>query len=110
MVPTGESYYFQGVYRFTPRWEGIIRYDVLYSDRNDRDGKQWHATTNMPAHTRFAKDLTAGLRLNVTPELMLRVEYHYVNGTAWLSTLDNPKPSALVEDWHLFAILGSYRF
>ncbi|MBA3756455.1 MAG: hypothetical protein H0X02_09610, partial [Nitrosomonas sp.] len=24
----GESYYFQGEYRFTPKWEGIVRYDV----------------------------------------------------------------------------------
>jgi opacity protein-like surface antigen len=114
---TGESYYFQGTYRFTPQWEGVIRYDVLHTDMNDRDGKEYAAAhlgtatrPGIPAHTRFAKDLTAGVRWNVTPELMLRAEYHYVNGTGWLSNLDNPKPSALIEDWHLFAILGSYRF
>jgi len=109
---TGESYYFQGVYRFTPRWEGIVRYDVLYTNRDDRDGKEFaaHDKRGRPDHTRFAKDLTAGLRLNITPELMLRAEYHYVNGTAWLSTLDNPVSGDLVKDWHLFAILGSYRF
>ena len=42
------------------------------------------------AFTRFAKDITVGLRWNVTPEFMVRAEYHRVNGTGWLSTLDNP--------------------
>ena len=44
----------------------------------------------LPAHNRFAKDITVGLRWNITPEFMLRAEYHRVNGTGWLSTLDNP--------------------
>ena len=36
----GESYYFQGAYRFTPDWEGIVRYDVLFTDKDDRSGKK----------------------------------------------------------------------
>ena len=109
----GESYYFQGVYRFTPEWEAIVRYDVLYTDRDDRDGKKWAASPasgGRPAHTRFAKDITVGLRWNVTPEFMLRAEYHNVNGTGWLSTLDNTAPGDLAQRWHLFSVLGSYRF
>ncbi|MEO7560689.1 MAG: hypothetical protein ABIT23_10590 [Nitrosospira sp.] len=109
----GESYYFQGVYRFTPEWEGIVRYDALYTDRADRDGSKWAtspASRGRPAHTRFAKDITVGLRWNITPEFMLRAEYHHVNGTAWLSTLDNPNTGDLAQRWHLFSVLGSYRF
>lgn len=106
----GESYYFQGVYRFTPAWEAIIRYDVLYTNRDDRSGNKWAAATGGSAHNRFAKDITVGLRWNVTPQFMLRAEYHNVNGTAWLSSLDNTSPSGLVQHWHLFSVLGSYRF
>ncbi len=51
-----------------------------------------------------------GLRWNITPQFMLRAEYHRVNGTGWLSTLDNPNPYATVQHWDLFSILGSYRF
>ena len=40
---SGESYYFQGAYRFTPEWEGIVRYDVLYTDGNDPNGTKWAA-------------------------------------------------------------------
>ncbi|MDE2387631.1 MAG: hypothetical protein KGN35_00870 [Betaproteobacteria bacterium] len=108
----GESYYFQGEYRFTPRVEGIVRYDVLYTDRSDRSGNHWAARTGLHGleHTRFAKDITVGMRWNVTPEFMLRAEYHHVNGTGWLSRLDNPSPRDTVKNWDLFAIQASYRF
>jgi hypothetical protein len=115
----GESYYFQGAYRFTPAWEGFVRYDVLYTNKDDPHGTKWVATnvarnTGL-ADTRFAKDITVGLRWNVTPEFMLRVEYHHVNGNAWLSSLDNPNLNRNVnrdmsQQWDLFTILGSYRF
>jgi hypothetical protein len=106
----GESFYFQGEYRFTPKLEGILRYDVLFTDRADRDGKEFAAKTKNPAHTRFAKDITVGLRWNVTPQFMLRAEYHNVNGTGWLSTLDNIVPQVTDQHWHLFAIQASFRF
>lgn len=105
----GESFYFQGEYRFTPKWEAILRYDVLFTDRDDRDGKRFAAATGGPADSRFAKDITVGLRWNVTPQFMLRAEYHHVNGTGWLSTLDNVRGSTH-QHWDLFAIQGSYRF
>ncbi len=47
---------------------------------------------NIPAHSRFAKDITVGLRWNVTPSIMLRAEYHYINGTGWISPFDNLAP------------------
>ncbi len=63
-----------------------------------------------PDHSRFAKDLTVGLRWNITPSIMLRAEYHRVNGTGWLSTLDNPNPAFTDQHWNLFAAQASYRF
>lgn len=102
----GESFYFQGEYRFTPKWEGIVRYDVLFTDRSDRDGSR-----SAVPHSRFAKDIMVGLRWNVTSEFMLRAEYHHVNGTGWLSRLDNPASEGpLKQHWDLFAIQASYRF
>ncbi|SOD42243.1 porin [Nitrosovibrio sp. Nv4] len=107
---TGESYYLQGAYRITPEWEAMVRYDVLHIDSDDRDGKKWASANGRPAHNRFAKDITVGLRWNITPSFMLRAEYHRVNGTAWLSTLDNSNPADRSQHWDLFSILGSYRF
>lgn len=112
---TGESYYFQGIYRFTPKWEGVIRYDALYTNRADRSGKDYHAThLTTPTYSRYAKDVTTGIRWNVTPAFMLAAEHHYVNGTAWLAPMDNPNLSAggsvHAQHWHLFAVQGSFRF
>jgi Phosphate-selective porin O and P len=113
---TGESFYVQGVYRFHPKWEALLRYDVFFADRNDRNGKeyvQWQQDNNLtprPAHSRFARDLTVGLRWNITPQIMARFEYHYINGTGWLSGLDNSVSSATVKEWDLFAAQLSFRF
>lgn len=108
----GESFYFQGEYRFTPKFEGIVRYDVLFTDRSDRNGKEFAANDplHQPAYSRYARDITVGLRWNVTPEFMLRAEYHHVTGTAWLSTLDNPLRMSTDRTWDLFAVQASYRF
>lgn len=113
---TGESFYVQGVYRFHPKWEALLRYDVFFADRNDRNGKefvQWREDNNLtprPAHSRFARDLTVGLRWNITPQIMARFEYHYINGTGWISGLDNPNVASTVKEWDLFAAQLSFRF
>ncbi len=106
----GESYYLQGTYRFKPNLEAVLRYDVLYANTDDRNGSDFATATGRPAHNRFAKDWTVGLRWNITPEFMLRGEYHRVNGTAWLPLLDNPDLSDTTQHWDLFAVLASYRF
>jgi hypothetical protein len=54
--------------------------------------------------------LTVGLRWNITPQIMARFEYHYINGTGWLSGLDNPVGSATFKEWDLFAAQLSFRF
>lgn len=111
---SGESFYIQGVYRFSPKWEVMLRYDVLFADKKDRNGSKWHEEWGQrlgkPAHTRFAKDFTVGLRWNIKPEIMARLEYHRVNGTAWLSELDNPDSLDTSQHWNLFAAQLSFRF
>lgn len=106
----GESYYLQGTYRLQPKLEALLRYDVLYGDRDDRDGKKFAAASRRPAFTRFAKDWTVGMRYDVTPAFMVRAEYHSVDGTGWLPGLDNPDPTTLERRWNLFMLLGSFRF
>ena len=105
---TGESYYVQGSYRFREDLEGYLRYDVIYDDVNDRNGKQAAAGTGSPAYRGFAKDITAGLRWDVTSWFMLRAEYHQVNGTSWLSPLENQGDTQ--QHWNMFAISASFRF
>jgi hypothetical protein len=118
---TGDSFYIQGTYRFAPKWEAVLRYDQLHWDKDDRHGHQWEEDTGFPAHSRYAKDWTVGLRWDVTSNFMLRAEYHRVEGTGWLSAVENPglrpvpfRPSTMTDEvdknWNLFAVMASFRF
>jgi hypothetical protein len=109
----GESFYVQGAYRFTPDVEGFVRYDVLYSDRDDRNGQAQAARSAalgqpVPAYDFFAKDLATGIRWDVTPWFMLRGEYHYIEGTGWISPLENAGETS--KYWSLFSVSASLRF
>jgi hypothetical protein len=106
----GQSYYIQGSYRLAPKWEALLRYDVLYADSADRDGKAYAAATRRPGFTRFSKDWTTGIRFDLTPEFMLRAEYHRVDGTGYLPAQDNPNPLALERHWDMLMLLASFRF
>ncbi len=107
---TGESVYFQGTYRITPILEALVRYDILYQDRGDRNGDNFSLQSGLPGHLLYSKDWTVGLRWDIMEALMFRIEYHSVDGTAWLPLLDNPDLSSTERYWDLFSILLSYRF
>ena len=113
----GESYYLQGTYRITPKWEAFLRYDVLYWDKDDRGGTHWERDLRRgPYHSAFAKDWSAGVRWDVTENFMLRAEFHNVDGTGWLPVADNPaiidpeQWDSISRRWNLFAMLASFRF
>jgi len=58
----------------------------------------------------FTKDWMIGLRWDISPSLMIRGEYHTINGTSWLSSADNKDRHATEQYWDLFALQISYRF
>ncbi|GBL46621.1 hypothetical protein SFMTTN_2437 [Sulfuriferula multivorans] len=107
---TGSSYYVQGTYRLTPRWSALARYDVTYRDNNDKDGQAFSALIGVPAYSRFAKDLTAGLSYELSNNWLLRGEFHHVDGTAWLPYSDNPNPAATSRHWNMWLFQAAYRF
>ena len=107
---TGESGYLQYTRRFLADWQWFLRYDVLYLDRDDRDGRDFAEATQLPAHSRFAKDLTAGVQWRFHPQVLLSAEYHRVDGTGWLPGADNPDPGATERRWNMLLLQTSLRF
>ncbi|WP_052808042.1 hypothetical protein [Methyloterricola oryzae] len=113
----GESYYIQGSYKFTDNIEGYMRYDVYYLLQSDRNGKKYAELVNMYAapedriqpYETFAKDFTVGARWDVTDWLMLRAEYHRINGTGWTSTLENSGENNS-QHWDMFGVAAAVRF
>lgn len=107
-----ESYYLQGTYRVQPKLEMLVRYDAAFNDRDDRNGNDYAvAKAGRLNFTQYTKDWTLGLRYDVTPAFMLRAEYHNIEGTSILPTLDNPLGvSSYEKNWDMWMLLGSYRF
>ncbi|MDI3325409.1 TonB-dependent receptor [Pontibacterium granulatum] len=105
-----ESGYLQAEYRISPNWTLMARYEELYLDIEDRDGRQAEAILGKPAHTQFAKDLILGVGWQPDPQWSFRAEWHKVRGTAWLPEQDNPDQNALRKNWNLFALQATYRF
>jgi hypothetical protein len=106
---TAEGWYVQGAYRPFEAWELVLRYDVSYLSKSDRSGERASQVLNTPAHNFYAKDLTFGVRWDVTSEFMLRAEYHRIEGGSWLSVREND-PQTMEKNWDMFSILASYRF
>jgi hypothetical protein len=107
---TSIVYYLQGEWRFHPEWELVLRNEVNYRDELDKSGQKFHAATGLPAHILFTDDWVVGLRWDATPNLMLRAEYHHVNGTSWLPGLDNPNIFATEQRWNMGLLQAAYRF
>lgn len=109
---TTEGYYFQGAYRFFPELELTLRYEEGFADRKDRDGRNSSGLTGglTPNFDFYSKIFTAGLRWDILPNLMLRLEYQRHRGTFALSIRENPDSSQLREDWNVFAASISVRF
>jgi hypothetical protein len=107
---TGQSFYIQGTYRLIDSLEAVVRYDDLIWDLNDPHGEKFSAMTGgvVPAHSRFAQDWTFGLRYEILPSLMLSAEYHHINGTGWLSGIENP--GGTTQHWDLYTTMISYNF
>ena len=105
---TIQGFYVQGTYRIIDSLEALVRYDDLVWNIDDKDGKEFAKLTGLPNYSRFARDWTFGLRYEILPSLLLSGEYHMVNGTGWLSGLENP--NGTTQHWNLYTMMISYNF
>jgi hypothetical protein len=127
LIPDGyvesDNYYLQGTYRPRDDLELLLRYEVGYNNNNDKDGSKSAAASAAAApllnpmgvptfvdHNFYGTDWTLGVRWDVTPEWVLKAEYHKVHGTIWLPFTENRVPNDMAEDWDLLMFSASYRF
>ncbi len=107
-INTGESFYIQGAYQLSSSIEALIRYDQYSVDINDKKGRRFAEKTGRPSYSRFAEDWTFGLRFKITSSLLISSEYHRINGTGWLSSLENR--GTTTQYWDLYTLMISYDF
>jgi hypothetical protein len=104
-----ESWYLQAAYRFNYNWQILGRYGEHYLDRDSKNGDAFKLM-GLPTHMGFTRDLTLALRWDVKPWMMVRGEYHRINGTSWLTTADNPDRSLTDQHHDLYALQLAFKF
>lgn len=111
MDSTVEGGYLQGLWRLAPRWQTYARYEALYLDRKDRNGKAFSMASGglVPPWQRFGRDKVVGVRFDPNGSWALSAEFHDVDGTAWLPRLDNPAAS-MRQNWRMVLLQAAFRF
>ncbi|GLS25566.1 hypothetical protein GCM10007877_12800 [Marinibactrum halimedae] len=106
----GHNFFIQGEYRLSNKWRWFLRYDELVWNNDDPKGEDFEAATGIQGHIRYAKDWTLGTRWDFNQHYMVSAEIHSIEGTGWLSILENPLTEPTDKDWSLFAVTFSARF
>lgn len=86
------------------------RYDLTYTDRSDRSGREYAAAQEgRERYRRFGHDGALGLAWKPSSQWGLYAEYHYVYGTANVPAAEN---ATIQRDphWQLLLIMLGYRF
>lgn len=99
--------YGQVAYRVTPRLQGSAYYSVFYPDAQDKDG-QALVLMGQPSHRAWQKDFTITGRFDINSHFLVKAEMHFIDGTAALSTSDNP--GGFQKDWNLFTARATFHF
>jgi hypothetical protein len=111
-APTTESerFYLMSAYHVTSWFTPGLYYSVLFANAADRSGKQaaYGAPPGSPPVGRAAyqHDVALTLRYDINPYWLLKIEGHYMHGTAGLTTTlnDNQSLSSLTKDWGVLLV------
>lgn len=125
---TSIGYYAGLTHRFSDWFQIGTYYSVHYSDKDDKDG--YKSTHTVLAHdanhqpitlvpqgqefTRWLKDTCLGFRFDITPNWVMKLEGHYMDGAALLLNDDNNMNSlgkiSYDRYWMLYAAKLSFSF
>ncbi|MEI9948853.1 MAG: hypothetical protein WDO74_07680 [Pseudomonadota bacterium] len=111
-IPTtaSERFYLMAAYHVTSWFTPGLYYSVLFASTDNRSGSQpaVGAAPEAPPLGRAAyqHDLALTMRYDLNQYWLLKLEGHYMHGTAGLSAAlnDNRPLSTLVEDWGVFLV------
>jgi hypothetical protein len=105
-----DSGYVQGEYRFNARWGAFARLDASFNDVHDRDGREFAAANpGADRKSRMTRDLAVGVSWRSGQHWGVWGEYHWIDGTALLQSLENPGP-ARADRWSLLMLMVGFRF
>lgn len=106
----GYGYYLQVENKLSDSITGFLRWDSLVIDRNDKDGSKAAETTGATAYDRFGDSVSTGARFQVSKNILLNAELHYIEGINWLPYTETPNRQQASKYWTLLAFALSFRF
>ncbi|BAJ03663.1 hypothetical protein SVI_3692 [Shewanella violacea DSS12] len=109
-VDSGIGYYLDFRAYLPHEVELFVRFDKHIDDKDDADGKEFEATTGLPAYFSYTDDWTLGARWFLNSDWLLAAEFHWVEGASWVTPIVAPDPSKQSKHWSMFALQLSYRF
>lgn len=114
---TSQSWYVMAAYTFFDRLTVSALYDEYYLDKDDKDGKKFAAQDDMlpPAdqfldeHLVWRKDKGVGVRYDITPNWLIKAEYHDIDGAEYFMFALNGL-NELERDWNYFVVKSTLQF
>lgn len=105
----GEGLYVQADYAFARNWTAMLRYDLTFVDRHDRSGRDYAQRTGEDRHTRYARDLTVGLKWLPDAHWGVWSEYHFIQGSGTVPRVENENRTVEANSG-LFLLMVGYHF
>lgn len=79
-------------------------------DHFDTVDKEAFLALGYPTDALYARDYTIGGRWHLNSQLSFAAEYHNIEGTGWLSYIENPDINARVKYWDMVVLGVAYTF
>ena len=116
-----ESFYLQASYRFSDWMQMAAYYSVQFDPdcRNGIDGPDCTSYTPditdnpqqlAPRHDAWQKDLALALRFDVNDYWLIKLEGHFIDGTARVYKSNNPERETLERFWTMFGVKTTLTF
>jgi len=112
-APVGQGVYLQSRYKINNELTLLARYERFYNDKDDKQGHLLSEESGgtIPAYFGFHRDTTIGLSYDISSDLRVKLEYHWLQGAGRLTPVVLPNPSINdSENWQLWAIQLMYWF
>ncbi|MCA9757970.1 MAG: hypothetical protein KDA27_19415 [Candidatus Eisenbacteria bacterium] len=111
-TPVTEGYYLSGSYRLLRDITVGAYYSRYWNDRNDRDGEE-ALRNGYPEFSAWQHDLCISARFDVSPNWLLKLEEHWVDGVGQLSPSENQDANGQTDAnryWSYFAAKATFHF
>jgi hypothetical protein len=109
----GQGYYLQARYQLTEQTKLLIRHERFYASKDDKNGSKLERDTSgmVPRYFGYHNDSTVGVSFDLSSQVRLNAEFHWVEGAARLSPIVAPDPIANdSEHWQVWALQLMYWF